>query len=167
MGALIGAGYAVVRSQFDRRITSGEALERDFGIPAIAAIPTEGSLARDRDGRAVMAVSGLHDSKSKGHAREAFLKLRTNLQFMHPDDPPRVIVVTSPLPGDGKSTVAANLSAALSVTGQQVVLIDGDMRKPTVADTFGAVEGVGLTDLIIGAAAMADVMQAVPDLPNL
>ena len=84
------------------------------------------------------------------HAAEAFLKLRTNLQFMDIDNPPRVIVVTSPLPGDGKSTVAANLAAALSMSDRRVVLIDGDLRRPVVAESFGLIEGAGLTDVLIG-----------------
>lgn len=167
LGVLLGGAYAVTRSQLDRRVNSAETVERDFGVPAVAAIPSEASIARDRSGRATMATEGRQDSRGKIQAREAFLKLRTNLQFMHPDDPPRVLVVTSPLPADGKSTIAANLASALSVNGQQVVLVDGDMRKPTVAETFGVLEGPGLTDLIIGSAKIDDVLQNVSDLPNL
>jgi capsular exopolysaccharide synthesis family protein len=83
------------------------------------------------------------------------------------DNPPRVIVVTSPLPGDGKSTVAANLAAALSMADRRVVLIDGDLRRPVVAESFGLVEGAGLTDLLIGRVDFADVAQQVGGLPNL
>jgi capsular exopolysaccharide synthesis family protein len=101
------------------------------------------------------------------HAAEAFLKLRTNLQFMDIDNPPRVIVVTSPLPGDGKSTIAANLAAALSMSDRRVVLIDGDLRRPVVAESFGLVEGAGLTDVLIGRVDYADVAQRVESLPNL
>jgi capsular exopolysaccharide synthesis family protein len=101
------------------------------------------------------------------HSAEAFLKLRTNLQFMDVDKPPRVIVVTSPLPGDGKSTVALNLAAALSMSGQPVMLIDADLRRPVMAESLGLVEGVGLTDVLIGRVQVEEVVQRVAGLPNL
>ena len=167
LGLLLGAGYALVRSQIDRRISDAGEVEREFGVMVASAIPHEPVLARGADGRAIMAVAGQIVSTGQSRAREAFLKLRTNLQFIDVDRPPRVLVVTSPLPGDGKSTVAANLAAAMSATGVDVVLIDGDLRKPTVASSFGLPETVGLTDLIIGRAEISEVVQAVDDLPNL
>ena len=75
------------------------------------------------------------------------------------DNPPRVIVVTSPLPGDGKSTVAMNLAAALSMSDRRVVLIDGDLRRPVLADSFGLIEGLGLTDVLIGSVQFEEVAQ--------
>jgi capsular exopolysaccharide synthesis family protein len=78
---------------------------------------------------------------------------------MNVDKPPRVIVVTSPLPGDGKSTTVANLAIAISAGGQQVVLIDADLRRPTVAKTFNLVGGAGLTDVLAGRSNVADVLQ--------
>ena len=68
---------------------------------------------------------------------------------------------------DGKSTVAANLAAAMSQTGVPVVLVDGDLRKPMVAGTFGLPGTIGLTDLIIGKSEIDDVVQYVGSLPNL
>ena len=82
------------------------------------------------------------------------------------DNPPRVIVVTSPLPGDGKSTIAANLAAALSMSDRRVVLIDGDLRRP-VAESFGLIEGLGLTDVLIGSVEFEEVAQPAGGLPNL
>ena len=93
---------------------------------------------------------------------EAFRSLRTNLQFMDVDDPPRTIVVTSPLPGDGKSMVAANIAVALAASGRPVVLVDGDLRRSTVATTFGLPNGAGLTDVLAGRADLVDVMHRTP-----
>jgi capsular exopolysaccharide synthesis family protein len=78
---------------------------------------------------------------------------------MDVDNPPRVIVVTSPLPGDGKSTTIANLAIALAASGQQVILVDADLRRPTVHKTFNLVGGAGLTDVLAGRSAIADVLQ--------
>jgi capsular exopolysaccharide synthesis family protein len=168
VGLLLGIGYAVLRNQLDRKLRRAEDIERQFGVTVAAAIPASPALARRKNGMLpLVVVKGPRHVIDPVHSVEAFLKLRTNLQFMDIDNPPRVIVVTSPLPGDGKSTVAANLAAALSMADRRVVLIDGDLRRPVVAESFGLVEGAGLTDLLIGRVDFADVAQQVGGLPNL
>jgi capsular exopolysaccharide synthesis family protein len=165
-GLLLGLAYAVLRSQLDRKIRRADDLSRQFGVTVAATIPASPAMVRKR-GDVVPLVVGGARIKDPVHAAEAFLKLRTNLQFMDIDNPPRVIVVTSPLPGDGKSTIAANLAAALSMSDRRVVLIDGDLRRPVVAESFGLVEGAGLTDVLIGRVTFDDVAQQVASLPNL
>ena len=98
---------------------------------------------------------------------ESLRSLRTNLQFMDVDNPPRSIVVTSPLPGDGKSTIACNLAITLAQSGSAVVLIDGDLRRPTVAESMGIPGGAGLTDVLAGRAELTDVLQRSAMVPNL
>ena len=115
----------------------------------------------------MQAVDAAVRSAANGPASEAFRKLRTNLMYMNVDNPPRVVVVTSPMPGDGKSTVAANLAAAIDSSGENVVLIDGDLRRPTVATWFGLVEGVGLTDVLAGRIPVEDALQTPLEHPNL
>ncbi len=92
---------------------------------------------------------------------ESLRELRTNLQFIDVDNPPRVIVISSPLPGDGKSTTSANLAIVLAASGQRVVLIDGDLRRPMVANIFGLIDGAGLTDVLAGRALFDEVAQPV------
>jgi capsular exopolysaccharide synthesis family protein len=122
---------------------------------------------RQTDSRALaLAVTGAGSSSSASTA-EAFRKLRTNLAYMDVDHPPRIIVVTSPKQSDGKSTVAANLAAAIAIGGQPVTLIDGDLRRPTVAHSLAMVDGAGLTDVLVGRVTAAEVMQDHPDVPGL
>ncbi|HEV7146604.1 MAG TPA: polysaccharide biosynthesis tyrosine autokinase [Pedococcus sp.] len=167
-GLLLGVGYAVLRSQLDRKLRRAEEVERQFGVTVAGAIPMSSAMARKKgDLLPLVVLNGPRKVHDPVHSAEAFLKLRTNLQFMDIDNPPRVIVVTSPMPGDGKSTVAANLAAALSMSDRRVVLIDGDLRRPVVAESFGLVEGAGLTDVLIGRVDFADVAQRVQALPNL
>jgi capsular exopolysaccharide synthesis family protein len=78
---------------------------------------------------------------------------------MNVDEPPRIIVITSPLPGEGKSTVTCSLAKALAASGHNVVAIDADLRKPSLIKTFGLVEGAGLTDVLVGRVALEDVLQ--------
>jgi capsular exopolysaccharide synthesis family protein len=75
------------------------------------------------------------------------------------DSGPRVFVVTSSVPGEGKSTTTANLAIALAETGARVAVVDGDLRRPAVAEYMGLEGAVGLTDVLIGRAELADVLQ--------
>ncbi|WP_344062055.1 polysaccharide biosynthesis tyrosine autokinase [Nostocoides vanveenii] len=166
LGGLLGSAYAVLRSQLDRRIRDVETVTRDFGVTVAGVIPQSPALARTRGELIPIVVSGPRDGR-RISAAESFFKIRTNLQFMDIDDPPRVIVVTSPLPGDGKSTVASNLAVALAEAGSPVILLDGDLRRPVVAESFGLAEGAGLTDLLTGKATLEEVSQQTSRAPSL
>jgi len=165
-GLLLGLAYALVRKQFDRRLRSTEEVEKQFGVPVIGAIPQSQHMRLDGGKELSLAVTATSAARS-GSAAEAFRKLRTNLAFMDVDHPPRIIVVTSPKQSDGKSTIAANLAAAIAIGGQPVTLIDGDLRRPTVADSLGLVDGAGLTDVLVRRVTAAQVMQDHPDVPGL
>ena len=171
LGAVLGLGlalgYAMLRHTVDRRLRSKEEIEAQFQISVVGGVPVSQVLKKDaRGGHGHLAVDAAV-SAANGPASEAFRKLRTNLMYMNVDNPPRVVVVTSPMPGDGKSTVAANLAAAIDSSGENVVLIDGDLRRPTVATWFGLVEGVGLTDVLAGRIPVEDALQTPVEHPNL
>ncbi|MEA9986512.1 polysaccharide biosynthesis tyrosine autokinase [Subtercola sp. RTI3] len=167
VGLILGLAYAIVRNLLDRRIRTVEAVERQFGLSVIGTLPTDKRLSDEH--RIVPEADGAdYVTESGQHAlAEALRELRTNLQFMNVDDPPRIIVVTSPLPNDGKSTVTANLAVTLAAAGQKVVVVDGDLRKPSVTTAFGLVPGVGITDLLIGKAEIQDVLQPWGSSGNL
>jgi capsular exopolysaccharide synthesis family protein len=86
---------------------------------------------------------------------------------MNIDNPPRVIVITSSLPGEGKSVIAMNLASSLAASGTRVVLVDADLRRPTLIHKLGLVDGAGLTDVLVGRAKRADVLQSVGRTGNL
>jgi capsular exopolysaccharide synthesis family protein len=161
LGALLGIAYALVRQQVDQRIRRSEPVEREFGIPVLGHLPLAASAGRE----AVSGNNAAFDARATDTVKgarifaESLRALRTNLQFLDVDRPPRVVVVTSPLPGEGKSTVAGQLAMTIAAAGQPVILVDGDLRRPTVASTFGLVEGVGLTDVLVGRATVDDVLQ--------
>jgi receptor protein-tyrosine kinase len=85
--------------------------------------------------------------------------MRTNLQFLSVDDPPRVIVVTSSAPSEGKSTTAINLALSLAEAENSVVLVDGDLRRPTVSKYLDLVSAVGFSTVLSGAVPLSDVLQ--------
>lgn len=159
-GLAVAIGYALLKNIFDRRIRSVDEVERETGLSVLGTIPFHDSFNAEH--RLVTSSGG--NDRSENSAKEYMIAeslrdLRTNLQFMDIDNPPRVIVVTSALPGEGKSTVTANLAQTIATSGQRVIVIDGDLRRPTLAKAFGLLPGIGLTDLLIGRAQLADVLQ--------
>ena len=169
VGGLLGLGggiaFAMIRAISDRRVRGTDDVEQRLGVPVVGTIPKVDAVAAER--RIVAEDETRADSRTDFAVRESLRALRTNLQFMDVDHPPRTIVVTSALPGEGKSTVAANLAMTLAAAGTNVVLVDGDLRRPTVASTLGLVAGAGLTDVLAGRAKLTDVAQTAPDFPNL
>lgn len=188
-GLVLGLALTALRAVNDRRIKSSAALEDDFGLTVLGTIPVmsrksakakkgrdkkgrdkNGSKA-DRSGRATLRDrlrgADASDASVTFHFAEAFKELRTNLQFIRPDNPPRIIVITSALPAEGKSTVAANTAITLAESGIPTVLVDADLRRPTVARSFHVEGSVGLTNTVIGNAEVWDVLQPVPDVGDL
>ncbi|MDG4863445.1 polysaccharide biosynthesis tyrosine autokinase, partial [Streptomyces sp. T-3] len=152
-GLLLGAGLVVLLETLDTTLKSSEALSELTALPVLCSIPYD-KAAPDHP---LTIGESAHSPRA-----EAFRRLRTNLQFAQVDDRPRVMVVTSSLPGEGKTNTAANLALSLAEAGVSTCLVDADLRRPCVAPTFGLVQDAGLTTVLIGRAGMADVMQQGP-----
>jgi capsular exopolysaccharide synthesis family protein len=150
VGLAAGVGVAVLRFVLDTRIHSSHDIEQVTDKPML------GGISFDPEARKRPLV--VHVDPRSPRA-ESFRTLRTNLQFLNFDSAPRSFVVTSSVPGEGKSTTAANLAISLAETGARVVLVDGDLRLPRVAELMGLEGAVGLTDVLIGRAELGDVLQ--------
>jgi capsular exopolysaccharide synthesis family protein len=149
LGLLIGIGVAVVREVLDNTVKGAEDFE-SLGIPLLAQIAYD-----KRTSRSVIAFrADAHSARS-----ESYRQLRTNLQFVDVDHPPKIIAVTSAVPGEGKSTTAINLAAALAEAGSRVCLIEADLRRPSIARALGLVTDVGFTTVVIGKAPIETVLQ--------
>src|SRR6478735_8306035 len=116
----------------------------------------QGGIAYDSDASAHPLIVQVDPRSQRA---EAFRSLRTNLQFIDVANPPKSIVVTSSLPGEGKSTTTANLALSLAETGLKVVVIEGDLRRPRLLDYLGFEGSVGLTDVLVGRVQVDDVLQ--------
>ncbi|MEJ7703131.1 MAG: CpsD/CapB family tyrosine-protein kinase [Geodermatophilaceae bacterium] len=99
------------------------------------------------------------DYAANSSTGESYRQIRTSLQFVNVDDPPRVLVVTSSISGEGKSTTAINLALVLAQSGQRVVLVEADLRRPRVTRYMRLVSGVGLTNVLVGNAELSEVLQ--------
>jgi capsular exopolysaccharide synthesis family protein len=96
---------------------------------------------------------------SSSPAAEAYRQLRTNLQFLNVDDPPKVVMISSAVPAEGKTTVAVNLALMLAEAGREVVLVEADLRRPRVTRYLGMVGGTGLTNILASTADLEEVLQ--------
>jgi capsular exopolysaccharide synthesis family protein len=102
----------------------------------------------------------------KSPVSEAFRSLRTSLRYLSPDQDYRAILVTSPGPGEGKSTVLANLAVALAQSGKTVVVFDTDLRRPSQHHIFDVPNDVGLTNLLVGESRLDSVVRKL-EVENL
>lgn len=150
VGLLLGIALAVLRDRLDNTIKTRARLE------AVATTAVAGSIPFDKafkDSAIVPFGTG------RSSSAEAFRELRTNLQFLDVDNPPRVIVVTSAVPAEGKTTVAVNLALALAEAGHHVALVEGDLRRPRVSKYLDLIGSVGFSTVLAGQAELTDVLQ--------
>lgn len=151
-GLLAGLLSALAAQALDRRFSQDDDVATLVGAPALARIP------RARQGTAEWDA----DAGARTPRAEALRRARTNLRFVGVDGRPSTIVITSARPGEGKTSVATGLARVLADGGQRVVLIDADLRKPSVADAFDLDPSVGLTDCLTGDVRFGDALQQSP-----
>lgn len=144
-GAAAGAIIALIWALTDTRIRREGDVESTAKIPVLAAVPKQRKSSRR--------------GTSKLQVSEAFRRMRANLAFLDADHRFNVIVVTSPSVGEGKTTSSIALACALAETHSRVLLIDADLRKPTVASRTGLLAEAGLTNVLIGQATLDAVLQ--------
>ncbi len=150
LGLALGIGLAYVRDRLDRTVNSREILEEITGAGLVGNVPF------DRSRRKNAAISFKSD---RSRIAEAFRAFRTNVQFLEVDNPPRVFVVSSCLPSEGKTTTAINIALALADAELNVVVVDGDMRHPKLNEHLGLTGSAGLSTVLTGGVALDEVLQ--------
>nr|WP_255670327.1 polysaccharide biosynthesis tyrosine autokinase [Aeromicrobium wangtongii] len=150
LGLILGAGVAVLRETLDTTIKSTRQLESLVPAPIIGAISYDAAAVD------TPLISSLDTYAPRA---EAFRVLRTNLQFIDPDADHKVFVITSSLPGEGKTTTAVNLALALAEGGEKVALVEGDLRRPKISEYLRLEPAVGLTTVLIGKLPLEDAIQ--------
>ncbi|WP_406636667.1 polysaccharide biosynthesis tyrosine autokinase [Pseudarthrobacter quantipunctorum] len=150
VGLAAGVGLAIVRATLDTRIRS------EADLRTVTDLPVLGGIAFDEDAVRKPLLSQAGPRSARG---ESFRQLRTNLQFANVSEHARTVLITSSLPGEGKSTTATNLAISLAQAGQTVCLIDADLRRPMVGEYLGLDRAAGLTTALVGAADVNDLLQ--------
>lgn len=150
VGLALGIATAVLRSTLDNRI-AGEA-----DLRTVTDSPLLGGISFDQE---AVKQPLLTQTSPQSPRAESFRQLRTNLQFANVSGHAKSIVITSSLPGEGKSTTATNLAISLSQAGQTVCLVDADLRRPMVDEYLGLERNAGLTTALVGSADVNDLLQ--------
>ncbi|TWP52416.1 polysaccharide biosynthesis tyrosine autokinase [Lentzea tibetensis] len=147
LGLVTGAGAALVRNALDTSVRSDDALRTLVAAPFLGSVPVDPGVRR-------------HPVEFPVSARaEALRRIRTNLRFVDVDRPARTVVVTSSVPGEGKSTVVCDLAITLAEAGRTVVVVDADFHRPSIGEYTGLPSSVGLTSVLIGRVGLDQVLR--------
>lgn len=176
-GVALGIAAAMARALLDRTLKTPDDVESDLGLAFLGLLPEIGSRGfggyyaagrgrrRAKDAVQMRPELIVHDNPMSGVA-EAARAIRTNLIFMSPDRPYRTLLVTSPAPAEGKTTVAVCIAVAMAQAGQRVVVIDCDLRRPRVHRVFRKKSMVGVTSALVDGATLDAIVQET-EVPNL
>lgn len=172
VGLTLGVGLAVVQEHWDNTLKTPEDIEHFLGMPALAMIPSGGVANHPKDGRRVSLPQGVGETagvsleaslkkeSTNGWLRmdsgllqhsalsEAFRSLRTSVLLSTASRPPRSLVIVSAEPSEGKTTTCNNLAISLAQLGKRVLVIDGDMRRPSLHEFFHVPNSAGLANYL-------------------
>ncbi|HVE76336.1 MAG TPA: polysaccharide biosynthesis tyrosine autokinase [Actinomycetota bacterium] len=151
LGLALGVGVAFLLEQLDTTLKSKENVEKAIApLPVLAVIP----FASESKGREIFL-----ESAPQSPPAEAFRILRTGIHFMGVDDPIKILLVTSPYAGDGKTTVATNLAASMAAAGSVTILVETDLRKPVLEDFLELPPGPGLSEVLVSRVKVSDALR--------
>jgi len=151
LGVMLAIALVLLFERIDRRVRDVGEVEAIFDRPVLGAIPQSKALQRRKKTDGVLL----------GTESEAFRMLRANLRYVKVAHPVNSVLVTSAAPADGKSTVAWNIAAAAASAGTQTLLIEADLRHPSLAESYGLSSAVGLSSLLAGRASLNESRQTV------
>jgi tyrosine-protein kinase len=155
LGLVLGIGLAFLLDALNTRVRTTDEVEERLEIPLLGRLPLPSRRLRSKEQLQML-------EEPQAPEGEAYQILATNLEFANIDRGARTIMITSAKREEGKSTTAANLAVALARAGRRVVLVDLDLRRPSLHRYFSIEAGAGLTQVLLGHASVGDVLVPVP-----
>ena len=159
LGALVGLVIGYLLEQADSSFRNPEDIRENLKIPVLGHIPTFPDRVRLKHEDSKLDKNVWCHHRPGGSIAEAFKGIRTSLQFNRHEERHQVLMVTSPSPGEGKSTVVANLAVSLAHLGKRVLVLDADLRRAMQPRLFALLEQPGLTDVLMDDVEPFDVIQ--------
>lgn len=179
LGIFVGLVAAYIADSFDRTLRDPLEVEEITGIPVIGVIPSfeesekaYGSRRRRERNKEVTENPPAQDSiwllaHPESAAAEAFRALRTSIMLSRAGGGPKVILVTSCIPGEGKTTVTSNLAVAFAQHDKKVIIVEADMRRPKIKHAFDVGNTIGLSNVLAGTHSSEEAIVHVTQVPNL
>ena len=174
LGLASGVGLAFLIEGLDNTVRTTEQAQLISGVPSLGMIPLGSKSAREGPNpkRLVIAASKeavelVTQVRPQSQMAESYRALRTSLLLSHLGAPPKVIMVTSALPQEGKTTTSINTAVVLAQKGVRVLLIDADLRRPSIHKTLGMGPHSGLSNVLTGSRTLEDAITRTTILPNL
>jgi polysaccharide biosynthesis transport protein len=174
LGSMSGIGLAFLLEGLDNTVRTTEQAQMISGLASLGMIPLGSKSNREgaNPKRLVLASSNeavelVSQARPQSQMAESYRALRTSLLLSNLGAPPKVIMVTSALPQEGKSTTSINTAVVLAQKGVQVLLIDADLRRPSIHKTLGMGPRSGLSNVLTGSTTLTQAITVSPVLPNL
>ena len=164
---VFGLILAFLLESLDTGLRSVAEIESVSGLPSLALIPRARRSVSDETSLSTAMRNLGTLSSPKSQFSEAFRALRTSLLLSVAGGEPQVILLTSATPSEGKTTVSINLACVLAQRNVRVLIIDADLRRPTVHHRFGLNGKVGLTSVLTGSVTLEEAIQTIPEIPQL
>ncbi|MHB8420476.1 MAG: GumC family protein [Myxococcales bacterium] len=167
-GLLAGLGFAFAAEWLDNTFKGQEDIERVLGLAFLGIVPSiaDPALPRGVSDKAAVARDLFVHTHPKSSVAECCRSVRTNLLFMSPDRPLHRLLITSSGPQEGKTTTAISLGIAMAQSGNRVLVVDTDMRRPRLHRAFGVSNEIGLSTAVVGETRIEDCVKST-EVPNL
>ena len=156
LGLMLGGGLSLLREMKDQRLRSAEEISTILGVPVLGVVPSmsKKETANTRGQKVYL--------ESTSAVAEAYRTIRTAVFFSAPKGKAKTVVVTSPAPGDGKTTLVSNLAISMAQAGQHVIILDADFRKPVQQVIFEIAKEPGLSNVLVGSDSLESVIKHSP-----